>query len=361
VYYIDACFTKTVAPVEQSKHIAHSQCDVTKTIRIHRYPKHLFQNREDLFFMKNKTKVILGLAAMLAGTVGVAGVSTFAWFTTQNTASISFEDAHVVSDSETVTIDYVKGSGANCGITDAMVTTAGVTTNPRGFDIANAKVDVRDVSSDGVNFYRPQWNDPVNPNAAEATAKSIDGPLTQSSTASKWVEFQMTVSNKGQEAVSLYIESTSHLEALASSTNAFASSQAALATRVSLSDGATVKSIWQPNSDTAYKALKKNTEGTGQAYGLTNAPCDLVDLTSDTTLKEVFHEGAYSAVGSSVADFDAKADKGQKVVSLAAVTDATNSTKVITVRAWIDGTITAADNDCIGGDVSWTLSFKAIK
>jgi hypothetical protein len=72
VYYIDACFTKTVAPVEQSKHIAHSQCDVTKTIRIHRYPKHLFQNREDLFFMKNKTKVVLGLAAMLAGTAAVS-------------------------------------------------------------------------------------------------------------------------------------------------------------------------------------------------------------------------------------------------------------------------------------------------
>ena len=37
VYYIDVYGSKVIAPTENRRHIAHSQCGVPKTIRIHRY------------------------------------------------------------------------------------------------------------------------------------------------------------------------------------------------------------------------------------------------------------------------------------------------------------------------------------
>ena len=70
--------------------------------------------------MKNKSKLILGLAAMLGVTAAAGTTAGFAWFTTIRTATVSLTNAHVYSDYGDLKVQYV--DVANNGITGASTT-----------------------------------------------------------------------------------------------------------------------------------------------------------------------------------------------------------------------------------------------
>jgi hypothetical protein len=334
--------TKTVAPVEQNKHIAHSQCDVTKTIRIHRYPKHLFQNREDLFFMKNKTKVVLGLAAMLAGTVGVAGVSTFAWFTTQNTATVSFADAHVVSDNASIVVQYE--AIANNGIDSSQVT-AGRDTAGGTVTITGASVDCRDISGNGKNFYRPHWT--TYPTAADTMQDLTISSFSSSKT--YWVEYGIDVTNKGAAGTKLFLGHGSTVTG--GKTTASQNERAARSTRIAIWSGAAtgtqtdLMSIWQydkTDHTAGYKFLEKKT---GTAYGLTT-------YNLSTVAAATLVEG--EPVGCAYTD-TAATKPGQYLGTFVNQNDVIH----LTISMWIEGTLSLATDDCIGGYVQSTIKLEA--
>lgn len=306
--------------------------------------------------MKNKTKVVLGLAAMLAGTAGIAGVSTFAWFTTQSTAAISFQKAHVVSDSETIVVTYVANSGAACGIDDKNVASTGTKANPTGFNITEAAINVRDISGYNNTFFRPTWTE----TGTKATKISS---VTNSAANSFWIQFQMQITNKGTHKTNVYLDHDSSVSAATGATDATASSLAAQATRISLydnspktaegADAPVLRTIWQADdTDGAgnYHTLKSNTTNTGKAYTLTNTICDDVNPASDTDLKDAFHSGSWPTVGGTFTPA-----VGQLVTTLDS-----GKSAIINVNAWLEGTVAAATNACIGGDVYWSLALQAV-
>jgi len=96
--------------------------------------------------MKNRSKMILGLASMLGISAGAAAVSGFAWFTTQRTADISASNFVVGASEGSLQISSVADKFVNCSKT----TDSG---NVLSINPSTGKLE--DVSSgDGKNFYK---------------------------------------------------------------------------------------------------------------------------------------------------------------------------------------------------------------
>lgn len=111
--------------------------------------------------MKAKSKVMLGLAAMLGVSAAVASYSTYAWFITTRIASVKIDSVGAKSND---------GSLQLVGITDSCINlpqyklgtatgTDGVTGSELSFAYtATDNISLTDVSSDGKTFYKPIWN-----------------------------------------------------------------------------------------------------------------------------------------------------------------------------------------------------------
>ena len=113
--------------------------------------------------MNKKNKVLLtsvGLA-LLSG-IAATG-STFAWFTTTRTASVSYSKATVKSGQSNLLIDYVSSLNT---MTESQ---AGSLLTLTGGNM------VTDISGNGLNFYKPVWS--ANP----AIASSINEVVFSSS------------------------------------------------------------------------------------------------------------------------------------------------------------------------------------
>lgn len=103
--------------------------------------------------MNKKNKVLLGAIGLVLLSGIAATSSTFAWFTTVRTASISYSEATVQSSDGNLAIEYLSSlntwNGEPSYDEDAnKVTIAG----------ANK---VTDISGDGKTFYKPVWTTPV--------------------------------------------------------------------------------------------------------------------------------------------------------------------------------------------------------
>lgn len=95
--------------------------------------------------MKNHSKVVLGLAAMLGISAGTAAVSGFAWFTTQRTATMNLGTYKVGAGGANLSI--IKGStDVNCGT---------IVTDGKSLAVTPNSGKLADVSSkDGMQFYK---------------------------------------------------------------------------------------------------------------------------------------------------------------------------------------------------------------
>jgi hypothetical protein len=291
---------------------------------------------------KSKSKVVLGLAAVLAATAGVAAVGTYAWFTTQNTATIGFADAHVVSDNASIVVQYE--AVTNSQIKPENVT-AGKETAGSIVTIAGAAIDCRDISGDGKNFYRPHWT--TYPTIADSMTDLTISTFSSSKT--YWVEYGIAVTNKGAAGTKLFMGAGSTVKP--GTVSATQNERAAEATRVAIWSGAAagtqtnLMSTWQydkTDHSAGYKYLAKET---GTAYGLT--AYNLKDVAAATLV-----EG--EPVGCAYAD-TAATKPGQYLGTFAAQNEVIH----LTISMWIEGTLSLATDDCIGGYVQSTIKLEA--
>ena len=291
--------------------------------------------------MNNKSKIVLGLAAMVAGTVGVGTTATFAWFTTQNTATLSFANAHVVSDNASILIQYE--AVTNNHITDAQVT-SGRTAPAGSVTIAGASVDCRDISGDGSTFYRPHWK------TFNVEADSMS-PIVNTSSKSYFVTFGLAVTNKGAAATKVFIGKTSSVSGAEG-----AGAQAAKATRISVREGATaaaattLMSTWQydPTDGTAntnYNYIVADATATSANGAYKLAGYKLSNPTAAT-----FFAGPYTTDATY-----ANTDAGRLLTTFTTQ----NETRHLVISMWIEGTVAAATDACIGGDVNLNLVLDA--
>jgi hypothetical protein len=309
--------------------------------------------------MKNKSKVILGLSSILAVSAGVAGVSTFAWFTTQRTASATVASLSVHSRDGSISL--------KAGTVD----NGGITTTSTSYSYAASLTgtgSMNDVSSaDGKKFYHPNW---------KAGKEGVEaGSITEitsntSPTALSFREFTLTFKNGGtagtDNAFDIYLTAGSKIEG---ATSDAVNQHAATAMRMAILDSTktTLLAYWQYGVEgvaaatpTAVKPYQYNavsmTADTGAKTAYTIADHYLVNqaLNTKATLGTSGTTCDFADVNTATADQKAK----QKITTSAL---AAGDEVTVDVRFWIEGTAdVCTTSDADGGIAQATLQFAAL-
>ncbi|MFA5736474.1 MAG: hypothetical protein WC925_05135, partial [Bacilli bacterium] len=138
----------------------------------------------------NKNKKLLLSSVGLAVLSGIAATgSTFAWFTTTRTATISYTSATVVSKQSNLKITYVSSNDTF----DPVPETEAVSS----LSLVGG-MDITDISGDGLKFYKPVWS------ATENIASAIN-PVPVSESVGNWVEFTVTISRDNVTGMKVYL------------------------------------------------------------------------------------------------------------------------------------------------------------
>jgi hypothetical protein len=282
--------------------------------------------------MKNKTKLVLGLAAMLGVTAAAGTTSGFAWFTTTRTATVNFDNAVVYNKAADLSITYSP-------ITNGGVTSSASSVTGNSFVLTGNTSPITDISGNGATFYRPTWQP-----GQDGIIATACPTVSNTSSVFYYVQFGVTFTNNGTKAANVYLDSGSSVAAGGTATAT--DIQAAKATRVSVYEGSTLMTIWQDDKTDTLTGYQYISSATGTAY------------TSYATLSApdsaTFHEGAFASV---ITGFTPA--NGQLVASL----DAAGGTKpstMLTFTLWIEGTLSTAVNAAIGGKVQTALHFAAL-
>lgn len=263
----------------------------------------------------NKNKKLLLSSVGLAVLSGIAATgSTFAWFTTTRTATISYTSATVVSKQSNLKITYVSSNDTFASVPEA---------GPVSSLSLVGGMDITDISGDGLNFYKPVWS------ATAGTASAINA-VTES--VGNWVEFTVTISRDNVTGMKVYLGAGTSITpktANAQDLKAVAASRLAVI-NVDTPASPVVECIYTP-SDASHSYLTTAAAGTA-VYGIDGYTKgtyagDLVTgtLATQTTI------GAADAAKTLVADLS------------------TETSADVTFRAWLEGEDTDAINEAIHG------------
>ncbi|MDD4154477.1 MAG: hypothetical protein PHT30_03590 [Bacilli bacterium] len=266
--------------------------------------------------MNNKNKVLL-TSIGLAIFSGIAATSTtFAWFTTTQNASLSFNSATVETQDNNLTVAYT--SSLNSGIVDSNVG------NVISLTGANK---VTDVSSDGVDFYKPSWNAALDAPGARVAYEIVQVGETDAD--GYYVDFTLTISRDavGTGGMKVYLgagtEITAHTDLDAEDVQAVLGSRLAV-----LDDLGDVILVYAPDSDVSYNYI---------------TPASGAELYSVADFDSV----ALTGVVNSFATYTTVTAADAGTVAIADLSTAT--TADVTFRAWLEGEDADTINDAIGG------------
>lgn len=150
--------------------------------------------------MKNKTKLMLGLSLLTAGTLAAGATGTFAWFTTNKTASATY--SNIIAKSTTGSLGI-----SMHGITESGLEDGSEATDNEASLTGTASYTTDVSSGDGVTFAQPKWktnagND--NPYYEVTNVSSKTGYFTQ---------FYITLQNNGGAKVTVYLDTGTKVSA----------------------------------------------------------------------------------------------------------------------------------------------------
>lgn len=267
--------------------------------------------------MNKKNRVLLASVG-LAIFSGIAATSTtFAWFTTTQNASLSFNSATVETQDNNLNVAYK--SSLNSGIVDSQ------TGNVISLTGANK---VTDISGDGSTFYKPSWNAALDMPSARVAYEINQVGATDAD--GYYVDFTLTISRDttGTSGMMVYLGNGTQIVAADDENDA--DNQAVLGSRLAvLDDEGNVILAYAPNSETSYNYISA---GTGSLYSVD-------DFVNTSELSGV--------VNSFVTYNDNDAAVAASAVAIA---DLSTETSVdVTFRAWLEGEDADTINDAIGG------------
>lgn len=270
--------------------------------------------------MNKKNKVLLGAIGLVLLSGIAATSSTFAWFTTVRTASISYSEATVQSSDGNLAIEYKSSLNTWSGTPSYDEVANKVT-------IAGAN-KVTDISGDGKTFYKPVWTTPV------STASSIEPvPTTGDPGVADgfYIDFTVRLSRDNDVAengLKVYL-GTGTTIAPKDPLNP-KDTGAVKAARLAVINQGDVKVRWAPEQETDPKYI---TTGDGELYGVSD-----FKTTTDSTYKHGAITSADSKAAADLAGF-LVADLSKGVANEANVT----------FRIWLEGEDSDCNNNILGG------------
>jgi len=338
--------------------------------------------------MNSKSKIILGLSSILAVSAGVAGASTYAWFTTSRSTSVSITNIGVKSNNGALWCSAEQSTDPNKGGME--IGTAGNSSTTPIVNGLDAKM--YDVSSDGLIFYQPRFNaNVIDSGTGKPTVNSTDAnssvwrvpTLTEGAVSIGTVdnqtpgnlafrEFNLTFHNGGtagttstvggstvvvggDSAFDVYVDtgsgnSATQIKGTTTSSNDVA---AAAATRIAILNAAKTEVLFYYQGGTeannAYYYVHANASATTKAYGVTG-----YELANATTT--ISHACLGAAPIEAVTD--GKSAQQQKQLLVSGI--AAGGSASVCVRIWIEGTSDHCTNGALNGNIASYLNFSAI-
>ena len=276
--------------------------------------------------MKNKTKLMLGLSLLTAGTLAAGATGTFAWFTTNKTASATY--SKIIAKSTTGSLGISMHGITESGLSD------GSEAEDNEASLIGTTSFTTDVSSgDGVTFAQPKWK----------TNAGNDKPYYEvtnvSSKTGYFTQFYITLQNNGGAKVTVYLDTGTKVSAATSGD----SEDDALAswTRVAVNNLDQGKSIVASGTKIFGGTAMGNkyvapTESAGETLALQDLSATVLTTFSDIS---------------------AGAVENQKLFALEA-----GAHKNIGVSVWMEGTASTDSQDSAkGGIVNVDLKFYAVE
>ena len=285
-----------------------------------------FTLRSEKNTMNTKTKMMLGLSVLTAGTLAAGATGTFAWFTTNKTATATYSNIIAAGTQGNIAASIT-------GITD----TAAKTT---GDPVTEAKVlgsssYISDVSSnDGIKFVQPDW---VGESGNSKTANSL---IDVSKKTGYFTQYNVTIKNTTAKDTTTTGNAEVKVELSGMTITTSATSFDTSWVRVAIITGSNFSAIGETTGTTAGVYTSAVTKGTNDKY--VSALKDDKTLTlSDADVKAVT---------------DLSTNKITVKDSLAA-----GATETIGISVWLEGTAnsTGSQDNAKGQTVEVKLEFTA--
>ncbi len=273
--------------------------------------------------MNKKNKVLLGAIGLVLLSGIAATSSTFAWFTTVRTASISYSEATVQSSDGNLAIEYKSSLNTWSG-------TPSYDEEANKVTIAGAN-KVTDISGDGKTFYKPVWTTPVSTASNIETVKTTGSPGVADGF---YIDFTVRLSRDNavdENGLKVYL-GTGTTIAPKDPENP-KDTGAVKAARLAVIDQENVKVRWAPEQETEAKYITTGTGDTDSLYGVSG-----FKTTTDDDYK-------YGEITS--ADSMTDADAAGFLVCDLSKNVATK--RDVTFRIWLEGEDSDCNNDILGG------------
>lgn len=272
--------------------------------------------------MNNKTKIMLGLSILTAGTLAAGATGTFAWFTTNKTATATYQKVTVV------------GTQGNLNVAIEGVTTGTGSTKESGTNVFAEGGTISDVSSkDGLTFYQPDWKNQAGNDQEVNTVKNV------SDKQGYFVQYLINVSNASTEGSAI----TAKLTGLTiTATKDGESADLAKWVRVAVLPGATKKTDKNFLEKGAAEATLYQTDTSLNSY---------VDGTATTEDKKMNINTTTIFEAKSVLDKELSIDTELKA-------NKENSAN-IGVAVWVEGTSATSQDAIKQAQISVALTFSA--
>lgn len=295
--------------------------------------------------MNTKTKMMLGLSVLTAGTLAAGATGTFAWFTTNKTAKATY--SKVVAQADTQKIKVVLGGITDTGIKEV----SNVDDDGNYLEAATSSTSASsytgDISSaDGLTFKKPIW-------AAQA---GNDQPVTnvRDAKVSEFTQYYVGITNTGNQTSKIFLNQNTAISALDSSKSA----DTALAkwTRV-----AVVEVNEKPTEIVTKGTLKvlfeqedtdKTTTSAKDSYVVGVKTDDGTKLDIGSVENATHHKGDFNTVTAATTTSGNNAYLGEF---------AKGATKYYAISVWMEGTESNNQDAAVGGEISVTLGFTGIE
>lgn len=296
--------------------------------------------------MKTKAKLVLGLSILTAAALTAGATGTFAWFTTNRTATMTYQNivAQSVGGNLEAHIFPLSDTGA-----ETTKTTDGVEETLKGKLSYTADVS----SGDGVKFAQPKWKTIAgNDQAVYSVADVSDNTGNQ-----YYTSYYIALKNKGttgSKSLNVYLTSGSAITAAATASSKGADADGKLAswTRVALNRQGAEK----PTTTNAKveQTIILNGTGAGNAY-VTPKATEIAKLSENTEAYHTVTDGTYLRSGSVPVASDDTSGK-QFVATIAA-----QATVNVRVTVWMEGTAADSQDDAIGAAIDVKLVFSSFE
>jgi hypothetical protein len=265
-----------------------------------------------------RNKVLVGAIALVLLSGLAVTSSTFAWFTTIRTASITYGDAAVYSRDGNLKIAHVSTM-------NTLTVNLDEAANKLTYSGGNT---VTDISGDGLKFYKPTWSIPVS-EAASVTdvSATADG---------YFVDFTVRLSRdnaKAEPGFKVYLGSGTTIAGKdnADSTIKALNDNTVPATRLAVISNNTVQIRWAPVAESTPSYIVADAAGTYKTVSGYKEQ-------SDSTL-----------ISGPILDYDSVSDADTAGVLVANLGTGVATSVDVTFRTWIEGEDEECINDIIGG------------